>query len=131
VFNGGKLHVKYAETIPVASADMENGYSPTQTCSCPQNVHNIATWWQFKWPWRYVVSHTGYSRLAKQVAAGEDLYLGLHPHMAEFLCLFPNVKSVHAIPIFDFDACTLLHRDVRKSPKKFSMKCVRNPGCAG
>jgi len=37
-----------------------------------------------------------------------------HPHAAEFLCRFPNVQGVHAIPIFDFDARTLLHKGVRR-----------------
>jgi len=37
-----------------------------------------------------------------------------HPHIAEFLRCFANVKSIDAFPVYDFDARTLLHADVRR-----------------
>jgi len=36
-----------------------------------------------------------------------------HPQFAEFLLRFPNVKHVHAFPVYDFDTRTLLHADAR------------------
>jgi len=38
-----------------------------------------------------------------------------HPQFAEFLRRFSNVKGVHVFPVYDFDARTLLHADVRRS----------------
>jgi len=38
-----------------------------------------------------------------------------HPQFADFLRCFPNVKSVDAFPVYDFDVRTLLHADVRRS----------------
>ncbi len=37
-----------------------------------------------------------------------------HPQFAEFLWRFANVKSIDAFPVYDFDARTLLHADMRR-----------------
>jgi len=37
-----------------------------------------------------------------------------NPSFAEFLKRFPQVKTVHSFPVYDFDSRTLLHGDVRR-----------------
>jgi len=84
------------------------------TCPVDRAVVQRIALWQFGGLGDMLLATPVIRALAEAWPDAEVYIYCSHPQFGDFLRRFPNVKGIYAFPVYDFDARTLLHADVRR-----------------